>query len=187
MIGTLLSVGITELDKSSHTHEANLSLLPFRRSIAIGSTTKAQKYRQIDVRLIADLFPVRQTIRALLNDRHQREKVNKYLLNDKTDVPRCQATNGRSVTSSHNTAFQSHQDFKPRPGSDIEPMMVYGTFFSSSLLVMSSDGLFDGASLGAVSSNISCTTRNLEQRAFHDQTSNSVAYRISSPMSITRS
>lgn len=48
-----------------------------------------------------------------------------------------------------------HHDFNPRPGSDIEPMSVYGTFFSSSVVVCPTVGLLVGISFGAVSSKIS--------------------------------
>lgn len=58
-----------------------------------------------------------------------------------------------------------HQDFSPRPCSETEPMMVYGTFFSSSAGIDAA--LPPGISFGAVSSKISCTTRNLREKKEH--------------------
>ena len=67
------------------------------------------------------------------------------------------------VCAAHDVSI--HQDFSPKPGSDIEPMIVYGTFLSSSLLVVLAIAppALLGLSFGAVSSKISCTTRNLER------------------------
>jgi len=84
-----------------------------------------------------------------------------------------------------------HHDFNPRPGSDIDPMIVYGTFLSSSFVVVvvcPADPLLFGISFGAVSSKISCTIRKLGTRkTIVLSTKNSFQYRISSPISMTRS
>lgn len=64
-------------------------------------------------------------------------------------------------------------------------MIIYGTFFSSSEVVII-DPVLPGISFGAVSSKISCTTRNLKY-SIESQFHGCRLYRISSPISITRS
>ncbi len=86
-------------------------------------------------------------------------KENKYLFND----------NNREIKKHiYYVDVSIHHDFSPRPCSDTEPIIVYGTFLSSSFEVCMTEPLLLGISFGAVSSKISCTTRNLKIRIeFH--------------------